>query len=83
MYYKSWAEMDAGAPGIQTAVESQAYRSLMAVTQNAVESSHWDILRIRPELSCPPDAVTEADPAFWKPKPAAAPKPKAETPEKK
>jgi len=85
VYYKSWAEMDAGTPGVQRAVESQAYQSLMRVTQDAVAASRWEILRIRPELSCPPDEVVQADPAFWKPKPAptAVPKPKTETAEMK
>jgi hypothetical protein len=85
VYYKSWAEMDAMAPGVQKAVESGAYQHLMKTTQDTVAASKWEILRIRPELSCPPDEVIQADPAFWKPKPtpAAAPKPKTDAPEKK
>jgi hypothetical protein len=85
VYYQSWAEMDAGAPGVQKAVESRAYQGLTKVMQDSVASSRWDILRIRPELSCPPDEVIQADPAFWKPKaaPAAAPKAKMDMPEKK
>jgi hypothetical protein len=85
VYYQSWAEMDAGAPGVQRAVESQAYRGLTKASQETVEASRWEILRIRPELSCPPDEVIQADPAFWKPKPApaATPKTKTDTPERK
>ena len=78
VYYKSWAEMDAGAASVQKAVESTAYQRLTMVTQDTVEASRWEILRLRPELSYPPDEVIQADPAFWKPKPAAAPKPKAD-----
>jgi len=80
VYYKSWAEMDAGAASVQRALQSAAYEHLTKVTQETVQSSKWEILRIRSELSCAPDEVVAADPAFWKPKPApaAAPKPKTE-----
>jgi hypothetical protein len=85
VYYQSWAEMDAGAPGVQRAVESKAYQALAKATQDSVAASGWEILRVRPDLSCPPDAVVQADSAFWKPKPApaAASKAKTDTPEKK
>ena len=83
VYYKSWAEMDAGAAGVQRAVESQAYQHLTMVTQDTVEASRWEVLKLRPELSCPPDEVIQSDPAFWKPKPAAAPKTTTEAAEKK
>jgi hypothetical protein len=85
VYYKSWAEMDEGAAGLQKALASPAYQQLMAATRNAVASSTWEIYHIRPELSCPPDEIVQADPAFWKPKPApaAAPKPKTDGAEKK
>lgn len=77
IYYKSWDEMDASASGVQKALDTNAYRSLMQVTQNAVQSSLWEIHRIRPDLSYPPDEVVAADPVFWKPKAPAAPKPAA------
>jgi hypothetical protein len=83
VYYQDWAQMDAAMPGVMNAVTSQAYQGLMKASQISVADSRWDILRIRPELSCPPDEVIQADPAFWKPKPAAAPKPKMDMPEKK
>jgi len=84
VYYKNWAEMDAGTPGVTKALQSEAYQHLTKVTQDTVQSSKWEINRIRPELSCAPDEVVAADPAFWKPKPApaAAPKPKTDAPAK-
>ena len=85
VYYQSWAEMDAGSAGIQKAVESGAYQRFMKVSQDSVAASRWDVLRMRPELSCPPDEVIQADPTYWKPKVAAAamPKAKADTAAKK
>jgi hypothetical protein len=83
VYYKSWAEMDTGAASLQKALASAAYGRLTMATQEAVESSRWDILKFRPELSNPPDEVIAADPAFWKPAPPAAPKPKMAAAEKK
>ncbi|HYW41501.1 MAG TPA: hypothetical protein VE959_01510 [Bryobacteraceae bacterium] len=78
IYYKSWAEMDAGAAALPNALASQAYQNLMRVTQNTISMSNWEIHRLRPQLSYPPDEIASADPAFWNPKPAppAAPKPK-------
>jgi hypothetical protein len=82
VYYKSWAQMDEGAESLQKALASGAYDHLTKVTQETVQSSKWEVLRIRPELSCAPDEVVATDPAFWKPKPAAAapakPKPMTE-----
>jgi hypothetical protein len=83
VYYKSWAEMDASSSGVQRAIASGAYEHLMKVTQDSVSASKWEILRIRPDLSCAPDEVVAADPGFWKPKPPAPPKPKTEPVEKK
>jgi hypothetical protein len=82
VYYKNWAEMDAGTPGVTKAVQSEAYQQLTKVTRDAVQSSKWEINRIRPELSCAPDEVVAADPAFWKPKAttAVAAKPKTDAP---
>jgi len=77
VFYQSMADMDAGMAGVQKAVQSDAYQQLMKATQLTVAASRWEILKVRPELSCPTDEIIQAD-AFWKPKPmaAAAPKPK-------
>jgi hypothetical protein len=29
--------------------------------------TNWEMHRIRPELSNPPDEIVNADPSFWKP----------------
>lgn len=81
VYFKSWAEMDASNAGVQAAFRSAAYARLTKVNQEAVVSSRWEVNRVRPDLSNPPDDVVQADPTFWKPKPAAAAAPKP--PEKK
>ena len=71
VYYKSFADMDAANEGVTKALQSAAYQRLTKVTQDAVNSSRWEIMKIRPELSCAPEEVVKVDPAFWKPKPAA------------
>jgi hypothetical protein len=79
VYCKSFAEMDM-TPALQRALSSSAYMNLMKEGQTALDQSNWDILKVRPELSNAPDEVVAADPAFWKPKPAAAAaKPKTDT----
>jgi hypothetical protein len=67
MYYKSLAQMDEEAPAMQKAVASTAYRNFMKVTGDAVAMTNWEIHRVRPDLSNPPDEVLNADPSFWKP----------------
>jgi hypothetical protein len=72
VYYKSWAEMDATTAPVQQAFQSAAYQQLTKVSEIAVSASNWEVLRVHPELSNPPDEIVQADPAFWKPKPAMA-----------
>jgi len=85
LYYRSMAEMDDQMGGVQKAVASAAYKNLMKVSGDAVAMTNWEMHRMRPELSNPPDDVVNTDPSFWKPKPpAAAAKPKTEAaPQKK
>ena len=71
LYYKSMAQMDADNASIAKALESSAYRNLMKVSGEALAMTNWEIHRVRPELSNPPDEIVKADPAFWKPEPAA------------
>ena len=52
---------------MQKAVASTAYRNFMKVTGDAVAMTNWEIHRLRPELSNPPDEIVNADPSFWKP----------------
>ena len=84
MYYKSMADMDAEVEGVRKALMSDAYVNLMKISGDAVAMSNWEIHRVRPDLSNPPDEILNADPAFWKTKPPAAAKPKTDAaPEKK
>ena len=80
VYLKSLAEADAQGAAVQKALASPAYANLTRVGTDALVMSSWEFLRIRPELSCAPDALVSMDTAFWKPKPmpAAAPKPRPE-----
>ena len=80
LYYKSMADMDKEAAAVQPALSSAAYMNLAKATAGAIDKTNWEIHRVRPDLSNPPDEVLNADPAFWKPKPMAAPaKPKTDT----
>jgi hypothetical protein len=74
VYYKSMADMDVEVASVQKALTSTAYLNLSKVTASAVDKSMWEIHRVRPDLSNPPDEVLNADPAFWKPAPPAKPK---------
>ena len=55
VYFKSWAEMDAGNAGAQAYFRSAAYARLTKVNQEAVVSSRWEMNRVRPDLSNPPE----------------------------
>jgi hypothetical protein len=83
LYYKSMAQMDTEAAAVQKALASDAYQGLGRATSNSVNQSTWEIFRVRPDLSNPPEEIVSADPAFWTPKPPAPPKPKAEAPPEK
>jgi hypothetical protein len=67
IYYKSMAQMDSEVPALQKAVASPAYGNLMKVSGDAIAMSNWEIHRVRPDLSNPPEGVVNVDPAFWKP----------------
>jgi hypothetical protein len=67
-YFKSMAEMDAADAAMQTAGASQAYADLQRAAADLSSGAAWEIYRLRPELSCPPDEVVAMDPDFWKPK---------------
>ncbi len=77
-YHKSMAEIDTAIASSQAAYASDAYQNLARATGNTVNMSNWEIFRVRPDLSYPPDEIANADPAFWNPKPAAPLRPKAE-----
>lgn len=57
-------------------VLGDVYPAYVKAIEEAVENTDIEIGRLIPELSNPPDDVVAADPEFWHPKPAPAPKPK-------
>jgi hypothetical protein len=77
-YYKSLKEIDAAYPGVQKAMKSDTYRSFSRSVAELASMTNWEIHRLRPDLSNVPEELAALDPAFWKPTPAAKPKPTAE-----
>jgi hypothetical protein len=75
-YHKSLGEMDTMSAAVQKAIASQAYQILMSASSDLLTAGTWEIHRLRPDLSNPPDEIVNLDPAFWKAKPAAAARPK-------
>jgi hypothetical protein len=55
---------------------SGGYRRFSDVAANTTTVADIIIARWLPELSNPPEAIASADPAFWNPKPAPAPRAK-------
>lgn len=76
VYYISWfrsslAGFDGGASLLQLLGEG-GYEKFLKVTSESVQTTEVIISRILPELSNPPEETAAVDPAFWRPKPAAA-----------
>jgi hypothetical protein len=65
-YCKSMAQMDGDNAAVQKAFASPAYANLMKASEVAVAMTNWEIHRVRPDLSNPPDEIVNADPSFWK-----------------
>ena len=82
-FYKSLKEIDAAYPGVQKAVASDTYRTFSRSVAELAGMTNWEIHRLRPDLSNAPEEMAAMDPAFWKPTPAAKPKPAAEKPAEK
>jgi hypothetical protein len=78
---KSMTEFD-DAVNLRKALGDSGYRPYTEVLARAVASTDSIISRFVPELSNPPEGVVNADPGFWKPKPAPAAKSKPETKKK-
>jgi hypothetical protein len=75
---KSLAETDQNmAEGKQFAetLGKDGMKKLEELTAASVESVQSNIFRINPRISYPNEGWVQADPSFWKPKPAAAAKP--------
>ena len=50
---------------------------LAELTSSAIASFETNIFHFNPRISYPEDTWVQADPTFWKPKPASAAKPAA------
>ncbi len=76
-----------GAPArmqaIQQAMGQTAYAQLMKTSGDIFVSIEDTLLQVKPGMSYPPQSMIDADPGFWKPKPAAKPAAAAAPPEKK
>jgi hypothetical protein len=82
-FWKSLADMDSQVVSLRDLLGSDFERYQKGTAEHTI-SSEWSIARISPELSNPPKEIADANPDFWKPKPAAAAKPKAKaTPSEK
>ena len=73
----SLGAFDSSGPSLQEALGADGYQHYLKTNQEVVLSTESMINHYLPEMSNPPEAVVAAGPEFWKPKPAAAPKPKA------
>jgi hypothetical protein len=69
-------------PTARTVLGERGYEAFERAAAENFDSVEYRILRVVPEWSNPPKEVADADPAFWRPKPAAAPKPKPAEPPK-
>jgi hypothetical protein len=67
-YFKDMAGMDQVDALVSKAVASPVYREFLKATQDMIVKTTWEVHRLRPELSCVPDAIAAADPDFWRPK---------------
>jgi hypothetical protein len=59
---------------ISASVGKDGMKKITELTASCVESTEANLFRINPKISYPDAAWVKADPAFWKPKPAAAAK---------
>jgi hypothetical protein len=67
-------------PTAQTVLGESGYATFSHAAEENFDSVEYRILRVVPEWSNPSKDVADADPAYWRPKPLAAPKPKTEPP---
>ena len=72
---KSLAETDRGftdSKQFMAGMGEDGMKKLAEMTASAIASSQTNIFRINPRISYPHPAMIQANPTFWKPKPAAA-----------
>jgi len=73
---KSLSETDqamADSKKFMAAMGEDGMKKLSELTASAVVSSQTNLFRFNPRISYPLDAWVQADPTFWKPKPAMKP----------
>src|SRR5712692_124708 len=79
---KSLASFDDPGPGLPKLLGEEGFRRYTTMLREAVFNTETYLNRYVPELSNPPDEMVSVAPDFWRPKPLAAPKPKAAEPPK-
>jgi hypothetical protein len=82
---KSLAEVDRGIAamaGFTAALGEDGMKRLAELTAAAIDNSETHIFAFNPRMSYPFNEWVKADPGFWRPKPAAAPKAAAKPAEK-
>jgi len=78
---KSLAEIDAAmgtGKAFEDALGAEGQKKLAQLVEAAVASSSTTLIKFSPEMSYAPEEWIKADPGFWKPKAAMAPKAPAE-----
>jgi quinol monooxygenase YgiN len=81
-YAKSMAEFDTMNANMNKLLEDDAYRNYLRGLSSVATNTKWEIHRIAPELSYPPDEIAAVNPSYWNPKPAAPTKGKSKEPAK-
>jgi len=80
---KSLAEVDkafAQGKDFVSNMGEEGMKKLHELEASAIASSGSELFQFNPRMSYPPEAWVKADPDFWKPKPAMAPKKSEEKP---
>ena len=78
--------MDAGPARMQAVMQAMGANNFAQFIKGAGDllvSIDDTLLEVKPGMSYAPQSMIDADPGFWKPKPAAKPAPAAPAPEKK
>ena len=78
---KSLSDFDTAPTPLPQLLGQDGYQKYIKTTAESVLGTETIINRFLPELSNPPEAIAAVAPDYWRPKPAAAPKPKAKAAE--
>jgi len=80
---KSLDDAPAHSQAMRQALGQDTYSQLMKTEGDVIASIEDTLLEVRPGMSYATQDMIDADPTFWKPKPAAKPAPAAAPAEKK